>query len=262
MKNCLILGFGRSGTSLMGGLLYRAGYFLGDHLHPARPTNPKGFFEDIVINRINELILEGFDYSKVHASYPRFAKPHSPFFPRRGHRWLTMIEPGTPIVCDNEAILGQIRKAVALDRPFAFKDPRFNFTLPVWQRVLPESARYICMFRNPAAVVESVIKECRSVNYLKDFYIDEDLAFLIWHNSYRHLLDTLTPDSRRKVFFVSYEDLLEKKSLKEIAALLDAPLQDDWIDPSLNRSPSRRICPSGCERLYGELLALAARQDG
>ena len=58
MNNCLILGFGRSGTSLLGGLLHHSGYFSGNHLHPARESNPKGFYEDVVINRINEHILE------------------------------------------------------------------------------------------------------------------------------------------------------------------------------------------------------------
>ena len=30
MRNCLILGSGRSGTSMIGGILHQAGYFVGD----------------------------------------------------------------------------------------------------------------------------------------------------------------------------------------------------------------------------------------
>jgi len=44
MKNCIILGSGRSGTSMVAGTLAKSGYFMGDNLYPARESNPKGFF--------------------------------------------------------------------------------------------------------------------------------------------------------------------------------------------------------------------------
>ena len=61
MKNCIILGSGRSGTSMLGGILHNAGYFMGDNLYPPSISNPKGFFENPRINRINELILSKYD---------------------------------------------------------------------------------------------------------------------------------------------------------------------------------------------------------
>jgi len=257
MRNCLILGFGRSGTSLMGGLLYHSGYFLGNHLHPARETNPKGFFEDVVINRINEQILDGFDYNKLNSDYPVFNKPYSPYSPRRGHRWLTLIKPGTSIACNDDTILDQVRKAIALKQPFAYKDPRFSYTLPVWQQFLPEDTRFICMFRNPASVIRSVIKECNTVEYLKDFYIDEELAYQVWHNSYRHLLDSLTSGLREKMLFVSYEDLVEGKCQEAISAFLDVPLKSDFIEPSLNRTRPDTSYPLYIRKLHLELLDLS-----
>ena len=45
-RNCLILGSGRSGTSMAAGILARAGYFMGAELWPADIGNPKGYFED------------------------------------------------------------------------------------------------------------------------------------------------------------------------------------------------------------------------
>jgi hypothetical protein len=45
-RNCLILGSGRSGTSLAAGILAQAGYFMGDELWPVNIGNPKGQFED------------------------------------------------------------------------------------------------------------------------------------------------------------------------------------------------------------------------
>ena len=61
MRNCLVMGFGRSGTSLMAGILLNSGYYLGDDLYPARESNPTGFFENSFINGINEQILKNYD---------------------------------------------------------------------------------------------------------------------------------------------------------------------------------------------------------
>src|SRR5712692_8846296 len=57
MRNCFILGCGRSGTSLTAGLFAQSGYFMGDHLYVGDEGNPKGYFEDREINGINEGLL-------------------------------------------------------------------------------------------------------------------------------------------------------------------------------------------------------------
>jgi hypothetical protein len=54
MRDCIVLGSGRSGTSMVAGALAKAGYFMGDRLYPARDANPLGFFEAPEINSINE----------------------------------------------------------------------------------------------------------------------------------------------------------------------------------------------------------------
>ena len=57
MRNIIILGSGRSGTSMLAGCLSTSGYFMGDNLYKKRESNPKGFFENKEINTINEDIL-------------------------------------------------------------------------------------------------------------------------------------------------------------------------------------------------------------
>jgi hypothetical protein len=259
LNNCLILGFGRSGTSLLGGLLYHSGYFAGNHLHPPRATNPKGFYEDIIINRINEQILEPFDYAKHHSTYPVYSKEFSPYHPRRGHRWLTWIEPGTLISNQDEYIKSLIRDAVAQQQPFAFKDPRFNYTLPVWMEFLPENTRFLCIFRNPATVVRSVITECNSIEYLSEFHIDEALCFQVWYNSYRHFLDTMTEEIRAKTLFLPYEGLIQNQYLDKISQLLNAGINKDFIEPSLNRTKPTGAMPANVSRVYAALIALAGK---
>lgn len=58
MRNVLITGCGRSGTGLMAGCLKKAEYFMGNNLYGKNDANPKGFFEDESINKINEDLLE------------------------------------------------------------------------------------------------------------------------------------------------------------------------------------------------------------
>jgi len=92
MKNCLILGSGRSGTSMMGGIMHDSGYFMGDNLYPTRDSNPKGFFENDEINGINEDILSNY------ASIGN--KPHY------GQRWLSSI----PVNIEINAVNPDIEK--------------------------------------------------------------------------------------------------------------------------------------------------------
>src|SRR5438105_10232021 len=111
MRNCLILGSGRSGTSMLAGMLRGAAYYMGAHLIPADDGNPKGYFEDDEINAINEALLAPVT--------PRFLRPSY------GWRWLAQVPVGTPLTCPAdiaERIEAQTRRV-----PFAFKDPRFCY---------------------------------------------------------------------------------------------------------------------------------------
>jgi len=240
----------------MGGLLFHAGYFMGNNLHPARKTNPKGFFEDIEINRINDRILGKYDFSRLHATFPHYPNKYSPFNPRRGHRWLSWIKPGTVIMNDDPEIHKMITEALNQKKPFAYKDPRFNYTLSIWEEALPEDIRYICMFRNPGTTIKSVIEECRIMEYMKDFYIDYDLGFQVWYNFYRHLLDTLSEESLKKTLFLAYEELLQHNNLENLSCHLNVKMTGDFIDPSLNRTRSDKNNPAYVEQLYQELVRL------
>jgi|LSQX01.1.fsa_nt_gb hypothetical protein len=255
MNNCLILGFGRSGTSLLGGLLHHSGYFSGNHLHPARESNPKGFFEDVVINRINEHILENYDFSKQYSDFPIYSKPYSPFSPRQGHRWLTYIKAGTNINCNNPEIIQRLINAINCNKVFAYKDPRFSYTLSVWLPHLPGNTRFLCIFRNPVSVAKSVVRECESMDYLKDFYIDQNLVYDLWYQSYTNLLlliDKYKLD--KKVLFIPYEGLINGKYLQNISTFLNAEIHADFIDPELQRNKSKEAIPDILRPLYNKLM--------
>ena len=105
----IVLGCGRSGTSLVAGLLASAGYFMGPRLHPPREANPTGFFEGEVVKDVNEALLDPL----VEAD----GRTH------RGSRWPETLSPAASVQAPDDATADATRRLV-LRRPFAFQDPR------------------------------------------------------------------------------------------------------------------------------------------
>ena len=260
MKNCLVMGFGRSGTSLMGGILHQAGYYMGDNLYPPRHSNPMGFFENDFINGINEQILEKYDHSKLNQDYPKFDKPWSPYRPYYGHRWLTFIDPETVIDQVDPSIEEKIK--IAVSKPcFAYKDPRFDYTLPVWNKYLDDDVILICMFRQPDITVESVIKECATAEYLAQFHIDRDLAYSLWCNSYTHLLRHMEQLDEKRFVFIHYQQLLDKEALSGLSEIIQAQLDYSFVYHDLNRSRAGGDIPANVSKIYRTLCDLSGYHE-
>ncbi len=252
MKSAIILGFGRSGTSLMGGILYHSGYFMGDELFPPRESNPKGFFENDFINGINERILSPYDFHQLHTLDINQLEVQSPFNPRYGQRWLSFIDPDLQIDTENGDVFDDIKRAVDLP-VFAYKDPRFNYTLDVWNRFLPKDIVKICMFRQPDITVNSVLKDCKTADYLQGFKIDEQIVFELWYNNYKRVLRYCNDHPHEKVIFVHYEQALDHEILPVLSDILEVSLDSGFIAQDLNRSTSAGLVPEKVEDLYMEL---------
>ena len=151
MLNCLILGAGKSGTSLTAGLFGRAGYFFGHKLWAPRDANPKGMFEDAAVNAINERILrQVFPYAPL---LPRRVAAWLKWGPYYRHQlWLTVLpEPVEWRVRGRE--MRAIRILVS-HTPYALKDPRFCYTLNAWRPHLKD-CRFLCVFRHPLARLDA-----------------------------------------------------------------------------------------------------------
>lgn len=125
MRNCLILGSGRSGTSMLAGCLSSAGYFMGDNLMPPNEQNPKGYFESFGIEAINEDLLE-----QVCPRRPKVWVGRTLFQQRlrRRKRWLAILP--TPPQFRVGTDLAQRTGVPTATGPFCFKARRFCYTLP------------------------------------------------------------------------------------------------------------------------------------
>lgn len=129
----VVVGFHRSGTSLLSHLLHRAGLFLGEQLLGAMPSNPYGHFEDVEIVRLHETIL------RDHGDTWHITKPTA--FHIRPEHWATM--------------QAHVQERSAAHRLWGFKDPRVCFFLGAWKYLMP-GARFVVVYRDPSECVFSL----------------------------------------------------------------------------------------------------------
>src|SRR5215213_8928898 len=122
MRDCVVVGCGRSGTSLAAGLLARAGHDCGEDLLPLDEGGPTGFFEARRTNELNELLPD------VEIEAPRWLRDG----------------------------MG----ATVPASPYCLKDPRFAYTLDAWRPLLREPL-FVCVFRHPHATGESIARDVR-----------------------------------------------------------------------------------------------------
>lgn len=264
-KNCLILGAGRSGTSMLSGILHQSGYFMGDKLYLPRESNPKGFFEWKEINQINEAILSNYGKSLYSMILKRIFKRHTVKNPGKNQRWLMALHPEVDVNCTDPAVEEKIKGVLKQD-PFCYKDPRFSYTLPVWRRFLPPGTVFICIFREPNTTVESILKECRSRDYLADLSIDREDAYRVWTAIHSHILShhnvSQNAGADETFFFVHYNQIYDGTALPSLARFLDVPLSRNFIEKDLKRTVANGPIPPGVEAIYLRLCELAGYSPG
>src|SRR5262249_25751563 len=193
MRDCIVLGSGRSGTSMVAGALANAGYFMGDRLYPARDANPLGFFEDPEINAINEELLAPHVPADQGLAAPQ--------------RWLARL--GRTVDTAPEPLRPRLR-ALVVRQPIGFKDPRFCYTLPAWRDALGD-ARFVVVFRDPATTAASIVRECAVADYLAGIPMNAARALETWCAMYRQVLQqyrATPPGARERWLFVHYEQML------------------------------------------------------
>ena len=149
--------------------------------------------------------------------------------------------------------------------PFCFKDPRFSYTLDLWIETLApqrrQHLRYICIFRQPEAVVESLLRELRTEPKLHNVAISVQGAFSIWWHHYTWILQRLAGQRRHHTLILDYEDLFSAAGQSSLEHFSGRPILRDHPKAALNRSSGSTLQrPSECNKLYQQLRA-EARAD-
>lgn len=229
MHNLLILGTGRSGTSMTAALFRDSGYFFGDHLLQSTRANPFGYYEDYGINVLNNQLIKRLLLWK--ARRPLFGWTMPPVHRDERAFWLAapryLVPRGVP-----RALRADIQ-AFTTRQPFCYKDPRFNLTLPSWRPHLPEGTRFLVVFRDPERTTDSILRDA-SESYRTPLAVSAGWAYRHWERNYRRLLDQYA--SQGEWLFVEYDAILDGTAIPALQAFSGARLNTSQIDPSVSRS--------------------------
>ena len=243
-KRLFVLGAGRSGTSLLAGLFQYSGLHMGHQPYLARQANPTGFFEDRLVNALNEELLA----------------PHSDPRLGDGQRWLASL----PVETRLSPSYNQVERMRALlgSQPSCLKDPRFCYTLNHWLAALPsaesEASLCLCVFRDPRTVLTSTLKELCQAPYLRGLKLRPEEILQAWQQHYSWVLQHQMHSSGRWLF-IHYEQLFSPAGLNRLEAFTGCAISRSLPNGALRRSdPHPLALTSTCEQLYQALLSHAA----
>lgn len=241
-NNCLILGAGRSGTSLTALLLARAGYHVCSRSNPADEGNPFGYFEDLDVIATNEAILKS-TYRSARQRFSR-ALEHKPNISRPGAWLLDLDYRRLRDVHLGSAHEKKFRKFFAR-APFAYKDPRFSFTLGALARLIPANTGYICIFRHPLPTVSSTKKHALRNRVA----LDDRYCLDVWEAHYRCLLEQQRQVGGRWLF-VSYETLIGGNAISRMEEFLNVQLDHGLVKRDLSRCQADGVVPKQVLELF------------
>lgn len=159
----LVIGMHRSGSSALMGVLEILGLPVGKHLIPPLPENPKGFFEDKRIVKLNNQILK---------------RNNTTWYGVQNRNKSIRISPIQKIKLINILV-----KSLYANDCFGIKDPRLSVLAPTYievANILNLEIKAIVIHRNSKSVIMSLLKRNNPSNIsmveyerLYDYYYSE-----------------------------------------------------------------------------------------
>jgi len=222
----LVVGVGRSGTSVFTGILGQLGFRVPQPEVTANATNPKGFGEPRWVVDFHDRILRQI---RVGVSDSRPVA------------WEKAAE-----TAHDDDLFGELRSWLAVqfvgaDR-VVVKDPRTGWFLPLWKRCADDlgiHVSYVTMLRHPAEAVGSALK------YYGTWRTGASRG-TSWVNG---MLETELATRPATRAFVRYDHLLEdwQQEIRRVGHQLGIPALagvdreawpqvDEFVDPTLNRT--------------------------
>ena len=136
MHNVVILGSGRCGTSLLAGMLLSEPCRVPGRIWPANAGNPRGIFESLDVNLLNEQLMGIPPLNRITSLWRRFFSG-TPEKPGPGQGWL-FHPPLNWAPRQTSNTWNQAVDRLLAGGPWVLKDPRFSFTLPSWLPHFPD----------------------------------------------------------------------------------------------------------------------------
>lgn len=253
MRNVLVLGCGRSGTSMAASLFASGPYYFGDDLISSGPANPRGYYEDRGINSLNDelihtILRKGYISRILYKVGPAVHR-------RRAALWLAAPF-RLPKIDVPDRLVTTMRHHLA-HRPYCLKDPRFTYTLQHWRPYLAPDTRYLVVFRDAPRTVDSILRDAVE-SYTPPLPISRSMGYFTWYCQYRRLL-ALADD---EWLFVSYDQITSGSCAELMDRFFETQLDFSVIDRRLSRAKQDLTPQIGlrglCRSLYNRLLQRAS----
>lgn len=203
-KAVVVLGMGRSGTSVTAGLLKIIGVNMGDSLKAPSHRNPKGYFEDE-------------DFIRLHYEIFESAKKGSSYWDPPSHE---------EILAQRDRYEIKIRELLSRKQSpgmiWGWKLPWTNLTIELFLPHL-QNPHIVVVFRNPLANAHSFVKHNRILNQF------QSLRLINFYNN--RILSFLGEHPELPLMFVAYEDILRDpvKVMQELSDFLGLELSETMI---------------------------------
>lgn len=182
----IVLGMHRSGTSAVANLIASLGFDAGDNLMPADDYNPKGYWEDNDVYRLNNDILSAISLNWDDTEKFQF---------RKVSVFLDFLKETFA-----DRALAIIHNKLQKSKEIVIKDPRFSILMPFGISILNQieaEKYYILIHRNPVSVSQSLSKRNK-------FSEEHSLKLWYYYNS-SALLDLMD-----NLHILSFEELANK----------------------------------------------------
>ena len=261
MKNVIILGSVRSGTSMLTATFRDTEAYFGEDIMSPTVSNPYGYYECHKINRLNNQIIRKIIYRKAKFPFGQISRFFRPQI-YKDKRCLMLAAPRhVPDLSLTDELTDEI-KSITSHSPLCLKDPRFSVTLQFWQPFLPQNTRFLVAFRDPFRTVDSMLRNAREI-YSPPLPLDEIWGLKLWYRNYRRLLHQFS--NHENWLFVHDESMFSGEALPVLEKFVETDLNDDQINPSIRRSKLASVKPSSqlrkqCLNLF-EALKQRSRYD-
>jgi len=201
LRPLVIVGMHRSGTSLAASLLAGAGIDLGAKMLGAGTGNLRGHYEDLDFLELHKRILVANGLDEDGYSCPdHLAVPAG------------LAAEATRLVAARRAA----------GRPWGWKEPRTTLLLDFYGGLLPD-ARYLCVFRRPWEVVDSLLR--RGYSGDRVFEADPVIAARVYHHYNRLMLELVDSIPERCLVVEATQVAAEPEGVvRRVGGLLAMPL--------------------------------------
>ena len=106
--------------------------------------------------------------------------------------------------------------------------------------------------------MKSILKECKTANYLKNLKITEALAYEVWFNTYSHIIEKHYDNDN--FIFIHYNQVYDGLILQKLSDKLNTTLSHDFVAKSLKRTKSNSTMPNKTRTIYRKLCELSNYQ--